>query len=64
MVETPILITMLAAIASLIGVVFESFRRSRCVTIKSCCGLFEIEREVEDKTEQEPELDQQTENKQ
>ncbi len=55
------LVTMLAAIASLVGVIFESFRRSRCVTIKSCCGLFEIEREVEDKIgKEEDELDQET----
>lgn len=55
------LVTMLAAIASLVGVIFESFRRSRCVTIKSCCGLFEIEREVEDKIgKEEDELNQET----
>jgi len=42
------MVTMLAALGSLIAVVFESFRRSRCVSIKSCCGLFEIERELED----------------
>lgn len=48
MMETPALVTMLAAIASLIGIVFESFRRSRCVTIKSCCGLFEIERDLDE----------------
>ena len=47
MMETPALVTMLAAIASLIGIVFESFRRSRCVSIKSCCGLFEIERNLD-----------------
>ncbi len=40
-------ITMLAALGSLIAVLFESFRKSRCVSIKSCCGLFEIERELE-----------------
>ena len=48
MVEPTIMVTMLAALGSLIAVVFESFRRSRCVSIKSCCGLFEIERELED----------------
>lgn len=42
------MVTMLAALGSLIAVVFESFRRSRCVSIRSCCGLFEIERELED----------------
>ena len=48
MVEPTIMVTMLAALGSLIAVVFESFRRSRCVSIRSCCGLFEIERELED----------------
>lgn len=51
MVEATIMVTMLAALGSLIAVVFESFRRSRCVSIKSCCGLFEIERELEDEDE-------------
>ncbi len=51
MVEPTIMVTMLAALGSLIAVVFESFRRSRCVSIKSCCGLFEIERELEDEDE-------------
>lgn len=52
------LVTMLAAIGTLIGVIFESFRRSRCVTIKSCCGLFEIERELEERGEQHDETDE------
>ena len=51
MVEATMMVTMLAALGSLIAVVFESFRRSRCVMIKSCCGLFEIERELEDEDE-------------
>ena len=53
MVEAAIMVTMLAALGSLITVMFESFRRSRCVTIKSCCGLFEIERELEDEDDNE-----------
>ncbi|HAW76872.1 MAG TPA: hypothetical protein DCW74_14205 [Alteromonas australica] len=46
--DPTILITMLAALGSLVTVLFQSFRKSRCVTIKSCCGLFEIERELDD----------------
>lgn len=45
------MVTMLAALGSLIAVLFESFRKSRCVSIKSCCGLFEIERELEEEPE-------------
>ncbi len=45
------MVTMLAALGSLIAVLFESFRKSRCVSIKSCCGLFEIEREIEEEPE-------------
>ncbi|MAW14737.1 MAG: hypothetical protein CML57_11075 [Rhodobacteraceae bacterium] len=45
------MVTMLAALGSLIAVLFESFRKSRCVSIKSCCGLFEIEREIDEEPE-------------
>jgi len=50
-IEAPMMVTMLAALGSLIAVLFESFRKSRCVSIKSCCGLFEIEREIEEEPE-------------
>jgi len=50
-IEAPMMVTMLAALGSLIAVLFESFRKSRCVSIKSCCGLFEIERELEEEPE-------------
>tara|TARA_E500000075_G_scaffold134741_1_gene152421 strand:- start:4409 stop:4627 length:219 start_codon:yes stop_codon:yes gene_type:complete len=50
-IEAPMMVTMLAALGSLIAVLFESFRKSRCVSIKSCCGLFEIEREIDEEPE-------------
>ena len=50
-IEAPMMVTMLAALGSLIAVLFESFRKSRCVSIKSCCGLFEIERELDEEPE-------------
>jgi hypothetical protein len=50
-IEAPMMVTMLAALGSLVAVLFESFRKSRCVSIKSCCGLFEIERELEEEPE-------------
>jgi hypothetical protein len=60
MVEPTIMVTMLAALGSLIAVVFESFRRSRCVSIRSCCGLFEIERELEDPEDEGDEHENET----
>lgn len=49
---------MLAALGSLITVLFQSFRKSRCVSIKSCCGLFEIERELDDDVNNNDDRDQ------
>ncbi len=44
--EIAMLITMLASIGSLIALILDKLRKSRCVRIKSCCC--EIERELDD----------------
>lgn len=44
--ELAMLITMLASIGSLIALILDKLRKSRCVKIKSCCC--EIERELDD----------------
>lgn len=45
--EVAALITMIAALTTLIALIMDKMRKSRCTKIESCCGFFRIERDID-----------------
>ncbi len=46
--DPAILITMIAAVGSLVALILDKIRKSRCTKIESCFGCFKIERDLDD----------------